>query len=323
MGDHSPKGTIFRINRKKKTENINGTDFHQPVWKDDNPKLEKYKMLYEVITVFDKSQRIQKLLSTNVLDEENQIEVPLLKLDNGISLAGVMKELRNAQKVLISLPSEVGSYIWEQATLSSNLKESVQWDNFYQQFQTKFSVIMSNDYRDQAYQCFRLILNTRNTSTITKLLWEYFSTWFSFALTSDDKVNELLQWIKDIFNTRWYHGFKDKTSTDERLKEKVEDLQLNRDTRDVLFYLIRSTQTPGIFALNYCQNVHDNSTPIPVQEEIEISDMDKNLDKVIPSIEKSIRAFQEKRKKTKCIALPSPADPIFEEKQSGGYQTSI
>jgi len=301
---------------------INNVVFSKPDWISNNPKYDKYKSLYEKLTIFDRATRVEQLTNTKTLDENNQ-EFPLLELGDRVTILGIVKELRNAQKQLVDLPSEIGSYIWNMATEKSITKEHTSWDNFYEQFQSKFSVVLSRDNNDKVFNCFKLILNTYGYSEINRISWELFSTWFSFALASDDKVNELLEFIKDIYETGWYFGFMDKERVENILMEKISELTMNgKQKKNTYYYVVRSTSTPGTFAVNYCK-IEMPSTP--VQEDIVLGETYKEFDKVIPSIDKYLRELQTKDKSNKFDMYPSIAEAIFSTKEhgGGGYQVTL
>jgi len=223
---------------KSNSPKINNIVFSKPDWISSNPKYDKYKSLYEKMTIFDRATRVEELTHT-LIQDENQ-EIPLLVLGDKVSILGIIKELRNAQKQLVDLPSEIGSYIWNKATENSVSKEHTNWEIFYEQFQSKFSVVMSKDNKDPVFGCFKLILGTYSYTEITRMLWEMFSTWFSFALASDDKVNELLDFIKDLYETGWYFGFTDKDSVENKITEKKKLVNLNWENsqKRILFIIL-------------------------------------------------------------------------------------
>jgi len=292
-----------------------GKEIRKPEWISDL-KIDGYKRIYDVCTIFDKSQRTEKLLTTT-FHEEN-MEYPFVrKVGDEVSVPGLTRELQQAQNSLRLMPSEVGAYIWEKSIdKNSKSTESTQWENFYDQFQSKFSVVMNKQEIDTKYQCFRLILNTRASSTINKKIWENFSNWFSEYLTSDDKVNELINWIHDAYKNYWFHGFLDEEKITERLKAK--EILLLKKTTQTIFYCIRFSNVPGVFSLHYII-LEKSSTPTIISKE-DITVNMQQLDKVIPELEKYIRDFTTKYKRFTIINIESSSKAIFEEVEGIGYQ---
>jgi len=88
--------------------------------------------------------------------------------------------------------------------------------------------------------------------------------------------------------------------------------------KNTFYYIVRSTATPGTFAVNYCKM---DSSAIPVQEDIVMGDDYKQFDKVIPTIEKYLRELQTKDKSSKFEKFPSIAESIFN--QSGGSNYTV
>jgi len=307
------------LNKKEASESptvkcqMYGKEFLRPEWINDL-KYDIYKNIYELLTTFDKKERIDKLSSKKFSDDSE--EVPYLTMVGGnIALPGIIKSLRSFQTSIVNMPSEVGSYIWDKATENEKTKESTSWDKFYDQFQSKFSVIMSNDSKDKKYQCFRLMLDSgRRSSDINKKIWENFSNWFNSYLTSDDKVNELIDWIHDVYRHYWFHGFIDSDGTEDLLKDK-ELKRVRKQTNDI-FYLVRLTPTPGVFGLNY--SMIDKSNNITHNQEDITIDL-QFLDKIIPTIDQYVRAFKLKYKRFRVKEINSKAVSIFHEGFSSKY----
>jgi len=290
-------------------------EIHKPEWVNDI-KIEGYKRLYDVCTTFDKQERVRMLTSTTALDEETQTGVPFISMEGGIvSIIGIAKELKLAQKALQLMPSEVGAYIWAKATENEQTTESTPWEKFYDQFQSKFSVVMRKDDKDKKYQCFRLILNTRASSSINKKIWENFSNWFKEYLTSDDKVNVLIDWIFESSQQYWFNGFIDDHRASDKLESKK--LLILQKVTHTIFYLIRCTADPGVFAMHYIILEKQGVEPVIGKEEIRINI--QQLDPIIPELEKYIRTFTSKYKKYEIRELENGARSIFEEIEGIGY----
>jgi hypothetical protein len=278
----------------------------KPIWTLNEPKYAPLKELYELLTTWDKTDRINKLKG-----------VYLESSGNEVSISKLIDALEIIESKFLTPIENIESKVWDAAVENENVKDMVHWSKFEAEFEKYYPVTLKTDKEDKSRKCLKELMGARVMELVTKANWQRFNGWFSHMLGGEKekksskgkKIQDFLSNLEELYTKDYFHGF----LTTDTASSKIMDIKSDKKNSKSTIFLIRldeekKNELSIMYTYEGVQNV--------VEQIIAIGEND-TLEVIVTKCDDAQRNLKKKHGKA-CIAVAGPGKFVFSSVEGGG-----